>query len=213
MSVRLVPESECGDRAALSGCSHLRARIETIVPAEHDPHAWIDALAVPEDRRPDPSASTWTLIRYLAKRWWARVKPWGRWTVVRDTGVTVYEQHRNGKRRASQRGGGYQPIDRWWVAGGDWSPKPTPGAISGVPARRAPSSPSVDEARMIAHATIAARLVRGQLSSDRAETLLGEDCTTTERMMDEAKRQCTLGHVVPAWPRFSVSLSHPESAS
>jgi hypothetical protein len=33
-----------------------------------------------------------------------------RWRTVRDTGVTRYQVNGRGKRRATQRGGGYQPI-------------------------------------------------------------------------------------------------------
>lgn len=41
-------------------------------------------------------------------------RPWA-WFVVRDTGVHVYEEHPDGRRRVRRRrGGGYQPVDRRW---------------------------------------------------------------------------------------------------
>lgn len=94
-------------------------------------HAWIDTLPVPAARRPPPSAPLRVLVAYLvrqrlsrlvaqARMWW----PFG-WRTVRDTGITVYQEHPSGRRRVRQRHGGYQPIDRRWLDGGDWTPSPS----------------------------------------------------------------------------------------
>jgi len=59
--------------------------------------------------------------RKRVRQWWRRVRPWG-WETVRDTGITQYQVHPSGKRRAvQQHGGGYQPIDRGWVDTGEWT--------------------------------------------------------------------------------------------
>lgn len=48
-------------------------------------------------------------------------RPWA-WTTVRDTGVHLYQQHEDGRRRVRRRhGGGHQPVDRRWVETGVWS--------------------------------------------------------------------------------------------
>jgi len=47
---------------------------------------------------------------------------WCSKTLVRDTGFTQYfECKKCGKRTYKQKRGGYQPIDKHWLAGGNWS--------------------------------------------------------------------------------------------
>jgi len=44
-----------------------------------------------------------------------------KWHVVKDTGKTRYGVClKCGRRRATQGGGGYQPIDQRWVETGEW---------------------------------------------------------------------------------------------
>ena len=55
--------------------------------------------------------------------WWSRTR-WS-WRTARDTGITRYQVNGRGDRRVVQRPGGYQPIDRRWLATGEWS-EPVP---------------------------------------------------------------------------------------
>ena len=84
------------------------------------------------------------------KRLWARLwnaRPWA-WSTVRDTRITLYQQHASGERRVLVREGcGYQPVDWGWLNTGEWTnwsddvpqvraPRRIAGAQSGVPALR-----------------------------------------------------------------------------
>jgi hypothetical protein len=55
------------------------------------------------------------------------------WRVVRDTGVHRYLEHPSGRRRIDRVRLGHQPIDRHWLATGEWSPGR--GAVPGDRAR------------------------------------------------------------------------------
>lgn len=61
---------------------------------------------------------------------------WHRWETVKDTGVWEYRQCRVcGKRAVQQRARGYQPVDRGWLATGQWTPHgPPPRPVGGGPA-------------------------------------------------------------------------------
>lgn len=68
--------------------------------------------------------------------------PFHQWEVVKDTGVNRYEHCTTcGERRAYRHssGGGHQPIDRQWVATGEWfswhNLKPTAGSGTRIPSR------------------------------------------------------------------------------
>jgi predicted RNA binding protein YcfA (HicA-like mRNA interferase family) len=63
-------------------------------------------------------AAAWLVVVMLAI-----FKPWA-WALARDTGVHRYYQHPDGRRRVVRVRQGHQPIDRAWLAGGDWSRSP-----------------------------------------------------------------------------------------
>lgn len=93
-----------------------------------DPKDWIHdsirytAQGSVRGQVPAPPPGPPCRVERFAPPWeilWAALFPW---RTVRDNGKTVYQiNHRNGKRRAWQRPGGYQPIDQHWINTGQWS--------------------------------------------------------------------------------------------
>jgi hypothetical protein len=107
-------------------------------------HEDVDTLALPELRRPADDAPIAVLLGHLVGLWAGRLRelwPWG-WRTVWDSGVNLYQQHPDGRRRAKYYGPGHQPLDVRWLAGGERfdpraiSPPPGPSAVR-PPATRA----------------------------------------------------------------------------
>ena len=66
---------------------------------------------------------------------------------VRNTGFTAYyECRRCGKRKCAQGRGGFQPVNRAWLDGGEWEDgkpeKPTRGSITKPTTPSSPPAPS-----------------------------------------------------------------------
>jgi hypothetical protein len=102
-------------------------------------HEDIDALALPELRRPADDAPIAVLLGHLVGLWAGRLRelwPWG-WRTVWDSGVALYQQHTDGRRRAKYYGPGHQPLDVRWLAGGErFDPAATRAAAQAHTGRR-----------------------------------------------------------------------------
>lgn len=104
-------------------------------------HEDIDELALPELRRPAEDAPIAMLLGHLVGLLVGRLRrvlPWG-WRTVWDSGVNLYQQHTDGRRRAKYYGPGNQPLDVRWLAGGERfdpraiSPPPGPSGVRPLP--------------------------------------------------------------------------------
>jgi hypothetical protein len=108
-------------------------------------HEDVDALALPDARRPAEDAPLAMLLGHLVGLLVGRLRrvlPWG-WRTVWDSGVVLYQQHPDGRRRAKYYGPGHRPLDMRWLAGGERfdpraiSPPPGPSGVRPAATRAA----------------------------------------------------------------------------
>lgn len=94
---------------------------------------WLSTERVPILHVERGPSAVWRVLEWLGLvldyereaiiTWWRKRSPFS-WETVRDTGLTLYQVHPSGRRRAVQIRGAYQPIDRRWLETGEWSTLP-----------------------------------------------------------------------------------------